>query len=218
MDKKTRYAVLSPIKKGIVFSDPCFDDVVYWQYRKEFQSTGWLMKLETTVDTNNVIDLRLSIGRKTLMAGIQFEKDGSGREFTTYPGNYRFDEVEIETDRPKVFVGTMENFLLQGEDGAIYTGASGLFGDLYVFTNRGEQTPAGFLLLASVDGAVINQDEFFDTIRSSFDAVEIEKEAYEAAIDQNTISFKLARLEELKTAQTASKEQLQARDREAYSD
>lgn len=217
MEKNTKYAILSPIETGVVFSDSCSGNVVYWQYQRDFQAAGWLMKLETTTEADNLINIRLSIGRPTLLAGIQTENNGSGREFTTYPGNYIFEEVEIETDRQVMFLGTTENFLQYGDGRAIRTGHPGLLGDLYVFTNRGEKDPSGFLLLASIDGTVMNEEEFFAAICSSFEASAIEKEVYEAAIDPDTISFKLARLEELHIAQAASKKQLHTKDREPHS-
>ena len=178
MEKTTRYAKIAKIKKGVVFSDPSYDKNVWCQYRKRFNEPGmWFMKLETTRDEDGYIDISLYLGRRTMMAQVTIEKSDEG-EAVSHPSYYNVSQTEIGIDTAKVYVGNGQNFEQWGEEASIYTASDGLFGGLIEFTCKGEEHPVGYVLLACLDGNITDENELFQTLTSSFDAKEIEKEQF----------------------------------------
>lgn len=209
MDKLVKYAEIPTIKKGIAFSDPWYDESVWCQYRKEFHDTDWLMKLETRRDEDNYINMTLSIGRRTLMTGLKCEETDPelGQFDLAYPSRFQYDEAELGIDTAKIFIGSLDNFEKFAEEGAVYTAADGMFGNLYAFTCRGEDQPAGFLLLAAVDGDITEEEELFQTLRSSFDGREIDKDRYDARTDPSDLSLRVLAAAELRHANAAKESQ-----------
>lgn len=61
------------------------------------------------------------------------------------------------------------------EEASIYTAADGLFGDLYIFTEKGEEDPEGFLFMGSIDGGITDEEELFRTIVAAFEGQEINR-------------------------------------------
>lgn len=199
MQTSERYAEIPEIKTGIIFSDPSYGPDIWCQYRKEFAASGWGMKLKTLRDESDYIEMTLCVGRRTLLSGLSVE-EADGQVSVSYPARFRTDHYEIGIDTAKVFVGTLSSFRQWGEEGSIYTGADGLFGDLQVFTCKGEEKPAGFLLTSAVDGSLTTEEELFQTLLSSFQGQEIDKSRFDEITDRNHLSVRLQASAELSHA------------------
>lgn len=197
----TKYAQIPMIKGGVAFSDPVYDETVWCQYRKEFTETDWLMKMDSRVE-DGIVYFQMMLGRTTFSGSIKTEKDDLGLRFS-FPQRYEYDAREIGIDTAKVFCGSLDNFRMFGEEAALYTAADGLFGDLAIFTCKGENTPSGFILLGSVDEDITNEKDIFQHFVSSFDGKEIEKELYERRSDPTTLANKLCITAEERTAKAA---------------
>ena len=190
MELNRRYAEIPEIKKGIIFSDPSYGPDIWCQYRKEFTASGWGLKLESFRDEDDYIEMTLYVGRRTLLSGLTVE-ESNGSVSVSYPSRYNIDKFEIGIDTARVFTGTLDCFEQFGEEGSIYTAADGLYGDLHVFTCKGEDKPAGFLLTSAVDGSLATEEELFRTLVSSFGGQEIDKDRFEEITDRNHLSVRL---------------------------
>lgn len=188
MDKNTNYCQIAEIKKGVVFSDPEYDESVWCQYRKEFQDKDWLMKLETSVD-DGILQMNLSLGRATFSQHVSLQETEKGLSIT-HPRRYEIKETELGIDTARIFLGSKENWEYFRDEAAIYTAADGLFGDLLEFTCKGETTPCGYLVIASIDAALTNSQELFQLLSETFGGKEITKERYLEAINPAALSFK----------------------------
>lgn len=209
MEKTIKYAEIPEIKKGIAFSDPWYDETVWCQYRKEFSDKDWVMKLETRRDEDNYINMTMSIGRRTLMAGLECEETNPelGEFNLSYPSRFQYGEVELGIDTAKIFVGSLDNFEKFAEEAAVYTAADGMFGNLCVFTCKGEENPAGFLLFAAVDGEIAEEEALYQTLRSSFDGQEIDKAKFESLTALSDLSLRVQAASELRHAKAAEEKQ-----------
>lgn len=204
MTKYERFAEVPQIKKGVAFSDPSYDASVWCQYRKEFQASDWVMKMESTRDEYDYVDFTLMLGRKTCLSGTSINETEQGKSFSYYK-HYGVKEAELGCDTASIFVGSLDNFENWAEEGSVYTAADGLFGNLYEFGDKVTGEPAGYLLIGSVDSAVTNEDDLFQTIRSSFDAIEVSKERYEQLTDKEDFDLKLDLAKEIAQANALEK-------------
>lgn len=202
MEETTRYAVIPAIRKGVAFSDPLYGADVWCQYRQEFEASDWLLKMETKRGDDGIIEFELHMGRKTLLSGLSVIDEGETASISNY-SHYKVDMTEIGIDSAHVFVGTLENFEGFGEEGSIYTAADGLFGNLCSFTVKGEQAPAGFLLMGSIDGDITDENELFLTVLSSFDGQETERNLYEHLTDKNDLDLRQLLAKEMRVAKAA---------------
>lgn len=205
MEKTTRYAEIPQLRKGIAFSDPSYDSTVWCCYQKEFYpSSGWVMKMETTRDDDGYVDFALSLGRRTTMSGLRVVENEEGAAIHHY-AHHEIESKEIGIDTARVFVGSLENFEKWGEEASIYTAADGLFGDLQVITCKGEEEPAGFLLMGSVDGNITNEDDLFRTIASAFDGHEIDELRFEKLTNREDLQLRMDLAKEIKNAKDLEK-------------
>lgn len=195
---KTRYAYILNLKGGIVFSDPCYDENVWCQYRKEFQAFNWLMKL-TTKEESDILYFNLCIGRPTVHGSVEVSDDEEGINIRC-PQRYEFKDQELGIDTARIFCGSKKNWDAFKEEASIYTAADGMFGTLLTFTTKGEQDPAGFVLLGALDSSITNSEELFRTLTSSFDGKEISKELYDIQTNTNSMAFKIAVASEFQSA------------------
>lgn len=204
MEKSTRWAEI-PQLKGVAFSDPMYQDDVWCQYRRDFNpSSGWVMRMETTRDETGIVEFALSLGRPTTMSGLSVVDSGESVSFKHYK-HHSIENYEIGIDSAQVFVGSFENFEKWGEDASIRTGADGLFGELHVISCKGEDEPAGFLLLGGIDGDVVGEDELFRTITAGFDGHEIDKARFEQLTDPNDLAMRLELAKEVRRANALEK-------------
>ena len=204
-----QYALISKLNSGVVFSDPSYDEKVWCQYRKEFSDTNWLMKLETekvSLDEEEkayrdeeYVDFNLFIGRPTMINLTQL-KTVEDRVSLYSSQHYDIKDVEIGMDTACIFCGSMENWRQFPEEAAISTGTDGLFGTLYVFTCKGDDTPVGFLLCGSIDECFATEEELFNNFVSSFDGMELSKEEFNSKSNLNSLSNKVILSNELRTA------------------
>ena len=202
MEKNIRYAEIPVIGSGVAFSDPSYGPDVWCQYRKEFKGTNWVMKLETAKAEDGYIDMTLTLGRRSLLSHLTIE-ESNGDVYISFPSRFDTHKQEIGIDTAKVFVGSLDNFNQWGEEGSIYTGADGLFGDLRIFTCKGEDNPAGFLLNSAIDGSLTTEDELFRTLLSSFDGRELGRTKYDEITDKDNLSVRLLTSAELSHANAA---------------
>lgn len=203
MKKNAQYAHIPQINGGVAFSDPFYDDTVWCQYRKAFRASDWLMKMETSRDEDNYINIALSLGRPTMIADTQISHETDGSIQFTYPRRYDTSEAEIGMDTACVFVGSLDNFSSWGDSAAINTGTDGLFGNLYELTCKGENIPAGYILLGAIDGDLINEEELYRSFVSSFDGKEIDKARYDELTDKNSLAFRVQLSSEVQLAANA---------------
>ncbi|MBR3689652.1 MAG: hypothetical protein IKK82_00260 [Kiritimatiellae bacterium] len=205
MEKTTRYAEIPQLKKGVAFSDPSYDSTVWCCYQKEFHpSSGWVMKMESTRDDDGYVDFALSLGRKTTMSGLRVVEDEEGAAIHHYK-HHEIESKEIGIDTARVFVGSLDNFEKWGEDASIYTAADGLFGDLQIITCKGEDEPAGFLLMGAVDGDITSEDDLFRTITAGFDGHEIDKLRFEKLTNREDLQLRMELAKEIKQAKAFEK-------------
>lgn len=202
MEKMTQYAEIPEIKKGIAFSDPCYDGEVWCQYRKEFQASDWLMKLDTSRDEDGYVNFNLSIGRHTLLSGLSVKETERGAAVSSF-SHYESSDTELGMDTARIFVGSLDNFENFAEEASIYTASDGLFGDLLVFTAKGEKEPAGFLVIGCVDGSITDEKDLFQTAVASFDGKQIEQARYEQLTDKEDIGLRIEIAKEMMEAKKA---------------
>ena len=194
----TRYAYILSLNDGIVFSDPCYDENVWCQYRREFQAFNWLMRL-TTREESGILSFDLCIGRPTVHAGVKVSEVDDGTNIH-WPQRYEFKDQELGIDSARIFCGSKKNWDEAKEEASIYTAADGKFGTLLTFTTKGEKNPAGFVLLGSLDSGITNSDELFRTLTSSFDGKEISKELYDIQTNPESLALKLSVAAEVQSA------------------
>lgn len=201
----TRYAIIPEIQKGVVFSDPWYKDDVWCQYRHAFQAKDWMMQLDAKTEDGTVY-FQMKLGRPTACHGVKAIDTEEGGYRLLYPGIYQIQDVEIGMDTARIFCGTMENWDMFGESGALHTGTDGFFGDLMVFTCEGEDHPAGFLLMGVLDKDFGNEEEIFKHMNASFNGQEISQELYQKTVNPNSMQYKLHAAQELQHAKTARKQ------------
>lgn len=198
-----KYAYIPKINRGVVFSDPSYDKKVSCQYRKEFSDINWLMKLETekfTWDKDfSTVDFNLFIGRPTMINLTQLKPDEDRVSLYTSQ-HYDIKDVEIGMDTACIFCGSMENWRQFPEEAAISTGTDGLFGNLFVFTCKGDDTPVGFLLFGSIDECFATEEDLFNNFVSSFDGLELSKEEFNFRSNLKSLPNKVILSNELRTA------------------
>ncbi len=205
MEKTTRYAHIPEIKTGLVFSDPLYNETVWCQHRSQFQAKDWYMKLETSRNEDNYIDITLFLGRPSLMTQLTVEKNEDQEECISYPSYCKSNTIELGIDTAKIFVGTLDNFEDWAEEGAIRTGADGMFGGLLEFTCKHEDTPAGYVLLSELDSQITDEEDLFHTLLASFDAKELSAEIYN--VRTNSLGVKAMIAHEYKAAKSAEEKQ-----------
>ena len=196
------YAMIPSIKKGVVFSDPSYVETDNGQYRASFSAKDWLMKMEIETDEDNYLFFRATLGRATICQGVKIIGEGEKLKFS-YPGRFSLEQYELGIDRVRIFCGSKENFDLYGEAASLYTGTDGYFGDLMVFTCKGEKDPAGFVLIGAIDSELMKAEDLFLHICSSFDGREIDRETYENCIDGNNLMVNVLASSEMAHAKTA---------------
>lgn len=199
---ETKYARIPEIKKGVVFSDPWYKADVWCQYRKSFSAKDWVMELQSRVEDGYVY-FQMKLGRPTASRGVNTSKRDDGSVGIAYPYIYNIDQVELGMDTACIYCGNMENWQKFGEAAAIRTGTDGMFGDLMVFTCRGETDPAGFLLMGVLDESFGNEEEIFKHLNASFNGQEITQELYSELCSQDSLSYQLCAAREAKHANVA---------------
>lgn len=210
-----KYAQIAVVEKGVVFSDPWYGENVWCQYRKAFHDTDWLLKLETKSE-EGYLSFNMTLGRPTVLAGLKFEPAEVGY-VVQYPSRYDLQTVELGMDTAKIFLGLKEQWDLavgMRESASIGTGTDGLFGDLQVFTCKGEDAPAGFFLSAGLDEIFMDEEELFQYFLSSFNAKEMEPEMFARRTDPKSIAVKMLASAESKHALDAVAKQKKAPDKE----
>lgn len=173
----TRYAKIPEIKEGVVFSDPWYEADVWCQYRQAFKAKDWLMQF-TSRKEDGLVYFEMKLGRPTASRNVSLKDGEDGNYKISYPGYYDLKSVELGMDTACIFCGNMENWNTFGESGALRTGTDGMFGDLMVFTCKGEEEPAGFLLMGVLDDMFGNEEDIFKHLNASFNGQEISKEQY----------------------------------------
>lgn len=193
-----KYAHIPEVKQGVVFSDPSYDESVWCQFRKDFQATDWLMKMDTLTE-NHFVTFQLTLGRPTILAGVEIQPTEEDYSIV-FPGRFDFEQYEIGMDTASVFCGLGEHFSSFAEEAAIHTGTDGSFGSLMVFTCRGENDPAGFLLTGGIDEIFMSEQALSEHFLASFSANEITQEKYMKITSPANLQLRLAASEELKHA------------------
>lgn len=189
------------IEKGVVFSDPWYKEDVWCQYRKEFIDSNWLMKMETKHDPElGYIDFTLVLGRPTMMKNTRVKDAPDGSLSISYLTHYDMAEKEIGMDTAQIFCGSMKNWDQFGESAALHTGTDGFFGSLLVFTVKGDDEPAGFVLLGGIDETFANEESLFRHMLSGFDGQEISRKVYQEKTDMRTLTNKVLLSNELRLA------------------
>lgn len=202
-----RYAHIPFIEDGVVFSDPWYGEDVWCQYRKSFLDYNWLMKMESTVDhESDCIEFTLSLGRPTMMGTTKIN-EGLGSSLTlSHLNYYDVSNMELGMDTAQIYCGSQKNWEQFKDSAALHTGTDGYFGDLMVFTCKGEDIPAGFVLMGSIDSAMVDEETLFAHMLSGFDGQEITKEAFAEKTDLTALSNKVLMSNELRTASRADSE------------
>lgn len=181
----SRYAYFNSIKSGVVFSDPLYDENVKCQYRKAFTDKNWFMKLDTSIGEYDSLLFDMTFGRSTFLSTFKMEHTDDGTNIR-YPVNYKMEDVELGIDSARMFCGSMDDFNNFGESIAFSTGGDGWFGNLFTFTARGEDAPAGFVLFGNFSKEFMTEDHLFNHFISSFQGREItEKEFFEGISHKN---------------------------------
>lgn len=184
-----KYAQIPVIEKGVVFSDPSYDENVWCQYRKQFTDTNWLMKFETSKE-DGFISFQMTLGRPTVLSGVEVSQDREGMNIS-YPARYNTEQVEIGMDRAKMFCGLKEHWDNFGVSAAISTGTDGYFGDLTVFTCKGEDAPAGFFLIGGIGEIFMDEKALFSHLTGCFNAKEISQERFLNQVDPKSLALRV---------------------------
>ena len=193
-----KYAQIPKISKGLVFSDPGYDEAVWCQYRRDFQARDWLMKMESHADAG-ILNFSLKIGRPTVQSWVRAEETETGFKMFC-PNFYDVKEAELGMDTARIFCGQRENWDSFAEEASIHTMSDGFFGDLMEYTCKGENTPAGYLLVGYMDADVMDEQELFQHFAAGFDAQEISHELYSEKIAPQSLEFRIAASSELNHA------------------
>lgn len=196
-----RYAQIPFVPSGVVFSDPAHDESVSCQYRKDFRADNWLLKMVSKAGSG-FISFNLILGRSTVLAGVQAQEVEGGIQ-VNYPGRYDTESFELAMHSARIFCGLKEHFEAFPEEGSLRTGTDGLFGDLMVFTCRGEEAPAGFLLTAGIASHFVNEESLFSHFVSSFNGKEITLEMFARRVSPNSLEVKLMESAEIRHAMEA---------------
>ena len=127
---------------------------------------------------DGLVYFEMKLGRPTVSRNVALKDGEDGNYRISYPGYYDLKSVELGMDTACIFCGNMENWNTFGESGALRTGTDGMFGDLMVFTCKGENEPAGFLLMGVLDDMFGSEEDIFKHLNASFNGQEITKEQY----------------------------------------
>lgn len=203
----SRCAHISEIKDGVVFSDPWYEGDVWCQYRKSFMDTNWFMKLDTHVD-DNVLLFQLDLGRPTMVNSVKAKETEKGYSFR-FPEHYSMSDKELGIDTACIYLGSMKNFKEFGESIALNTGGDGGFGDLFVYTVKGEENPAGFILFGAFDKDLMTEEELFSQLVATFEGKEITKEEFLEGTSQTKLANRMLLANELRIAQSVTKKEEQ---------
>lgn len=196
-----KYAHIPFIEDGVVFSDPWYKEDVWCQYRKEFTDSNWLMKLKTTVDREeDYMEFTLSLGRPTMMGTTRINEKPDKSLTLSYLSHYGVSNVEIGMDTAQIFCGSRKNWDLFKEEASLHTGTDGFFGDLMVLTCKGEDVPAGFVLMGGIDLTMADEEELFRHMVSGFDGQEITKEVFAEKTDLSSLANRLLMSNERRAA------------------
>lgn len=201
----SRYARIDEIKKGVVFSDPWYDENTWCQYRKGFTDRNWFMKLETSAGEYDTLCFQLVMGRSTLVNSLDVKETEDGYRMK-FPEHYSMAEVELGIDTACIYMGSMKNFEEFGESIAFKTGGDGGFGDLFVYSVKGEDAPAGFALFGAFDKDFMTEEHLFGQLKSTFDGKEISKEEFDFGISDKLLANRMLLANELRIAQSFTKE------------
>lgn len=206
------YGQLPEIRNGVVFSDPAYDENTWCQYRKEFQDKNWLMALETKSEYD-ILSFTMTLGRPTILAGVQTLESGDGFQVSC-PGRFSAENVELGMDTARIFCGLKENWDAFAEEASLHTGTDGMFGTLMVFTCKGEDAPAGFLLFGCVDEQLINERALCEHLLASFDTKEITPEQFASKTRQSSLEMRMLRSSEISHANAQKSKSDQDKDLE----
>ena len=193
-----KYGQIPLIHNGVVFSDPGYDETVWCQYRNEFTATDWLVKMDTKAE-KGFISIQMLLGRPTVLASVMTKEVDGGLQIN-FPGRYEVKDVELGMDTAAIFCGTKEQWDNFAEEASIGTGTDGLFGDLMVFTCKGENDPAGFLLTAGLEENFMGEEELIDHFFSSFNAKEITPEMFQHRTSSMSLAYQIILSAEVKHA------------------
>ena len=197
-----KYGYIPQIEEGVVFSDPWYDADVWCQYRKDFSESNWLMRMETKRNEEySCLDFDLFIGRPTVMSSVEVNHHGAESFSLSHLGHHEITEAEIGMDTARIFCGSGKNWRLFGESAALHTGTDGFFGALFIFTCKGEDTPAGFVLMGNIDENFANEESLFRHMLSGFDGKEISREEYLQKTSLDTLANKILLSNELRIAE-----------------
>lgn len=201
----SKYAHIDSIKDGVVFSDPWYDENTWCQYRKEFTDSNWFMKLESYEGEFDTLCFQLVLGRPTMVNSVNPRETEEGYSFR-FPEHYVMSDKELGIDTACIYIGSMKNFHDFGESIAFKTGGDGGFGDLFVYTIKGEEAPAGFILFGAFDKAFMTEENLFRSLVASFDGKEISKEDFDLGISEKVLANRMLLANELSIAQSFTTE------------
>lgn len=205
METKIKFAEIPQVRGGVAFSDPSYSSDVWCCYQKAFNpSSGWVMKMESGPVPEGYVEFALFLGRRTTMSGLRVSDNGEHTVIHHY-AHHQLEAKEIGIDTACVFVGSLENFEKWGEEGSIYTGADGLFGELQVVACKGEDEPSGFLLMGGIDPDITDADDMFRTVVAAFDGHEIDRERFEKITDPNDLEVRKELAKEIRRANALEK-------------
>lgn len=197
----SKYAYINEIKDGIVFSDPWYDENTWCQYRKAFTDRDWYMKLDTSEGEFDTLCFQMVLGRATFVNSVKTKETEEGYSFR-FPEHYMMADKELGIDTACIYLGSMNNFKEFGESIAIKTGGDGGFGDLFVYTVKGEENPSGFVLFGAFDKDFMTEQDLFSHLVASFDGKELSKEEFQVGISQQKLANRMLLARELKHAQS----------------
>jgi len=192
----SRFAEISKIRSGIVFSDPCYDESVWCQYRNHMSASDWMMSQESKCSGDGYHDFEIKIGRPTVLGQVKFEEKDDGL-LISFPAHYEINHFELGMDTACIFCGNLDNFDQFGREAAIHTGSDGLFADLYEFKVKGEDKPIGFVLLGSVDSDLVDELSLFQSFTAGFDGKEVSRDEFEKRISESNLDYIKLRNHEL---------------------
>ncbi|MBQ9955186.1 MAG: hypothetical protein IJO87_07125 [Eggerthellaceae bacterium] len=200
MEKTIKYAEIPQVRGGVAFSDPDYSPDTWCCYQRAFNpSGGWIMKMESARDEDGYVEFALTLGRRSMMSGLRVVENGEGAVIR-HLAHHQLEAKAIGCDTARVFVGSLDCFERWGEEASIYTAADGLFANLQVVTCKGEDEPAGFLLIGAIDGGITSEDELFRTIVSAFDGHEIDRSRFAKLVDPNSLEIRRELVKELRRA------------------